>query len=130
MFAVTTNAGQIATDLDVCLTPTPGGPTPAVYPNIVSPAQGRPQAQKLLIAGMPTLHQNSTCGPSSGNESGVSGGVVSGAVKGPAVFSTGSSKVMIEGSPAVRMNDATTQNGGNAVGQVRQPSQGKVMILS
>lgn len=130
MFAVTTNAGQIAADLDVCLTPTPGGTVPAVYPNTATPAQGRPKAQKLLIAGMPALHQNSACAPSSGNESGVSGGVVSSAVKGPAAFSTGSSKVMIEGSPAVRLNDATTQNGGNAVGQVRQPSQGKVMILS
>lgn len=130
MFAVTTNAGQIAADLDVCLTPTPGGSAPAVYPNTVSPAQGRPRAQKLLLAGMPALHQNSACAPSSGNESGISGGVVSAAVKGPATFSTGSTKVMVEGSPAVRLNDATTQNGGNTVGQVLQPSQGKVLILS
>ncbi|TVR00679.1 MAG: DUF4150 domain-containing protein [Desulfovibrionales bacterium] len=130
MFAVTTNAGQIASDLDVCLTSSPGGATPAVYANTVSPAQGSPRAQKLLIAGMPALHQNSTCGPSSGNEAGTSGGVVSGTVKGSAGFSTGSAKVMVEGSPAVRLNDGTTQNGGNAVGQVRRPSQGKVMILS
>lgn len=100
------------------------------YPNTVSPALGQPQAQKLLIAGMPALHQNAVCAPSAGNEAGRSGGVVSGAIKGPAQFSTGSSKVIVEGSPAVRLNDACTHNGGNAIGQVLQPSQGKVMILS
>ncbi|GAB6060173.1 DUF4150 domain-containing protein [Desulfonatronum parangueonense] len=130
MFAVTTDAGQIGTSLDVCQTPSPAGSAPTVYPNTVSPAQGQPRARKLLVVGMPALHQNSKCEPSSGNEQGTGGGVVSGAVKGAASFTTGSAKVMIEGSPAVRLNDVTAHNGGNAVGQVLQPSQGKVMILS
>ncbi len=130
MFAVTSNAGQLNAALDVCRTPSPAGPIPTAYPNTVTPALGQPQAQKLLIAGMPALHQNSACTPSSGNESGSVGGVVSSAVKGPATFTAGSSKVMIEGSPAVRLNDATAQNGNNAVGQVSAPSQGKVMIMS
>lgn len=130
MFAVTSNAGRINANLDVCRTPSAAGPIPAVYPNTVTPALGQPLAQKLLIAGMPALHQNSVCSPSSGNESGSAGGVVSSAVKGPASFTAGSSKVMIEGSPAVRLNDAVAQNGSNAVGQVSEPSQGKVMIMS
>lgn len=130
MFAVTTDSGQIGSSLDVCQTPTPTGAAPVVYPNTVSPAQGQPRARKLLVAGMPALHQNSKCAPSSGNEAGIAGGVVSGAVKGATGFTTGSAKVMVEGSPAVRLNDVTSQNGGNAVGQVLQPSQGKVMILS
>lgn len=130
MFAVTSDGGQLGSALDVCATPAPAGTTPVAYPNTVSPALGQPQAQKLLIAGMPALHQNSSCAPSSGNETGSVGGVISGAVKGPATFSTGSSKVMVEGSPAVRLNDACAHNGGNAIGQALQPSQGKVMILS
>jgi len=130
MFAVTSNAGQASGGLDVCRTPSPTGPVPVVYPNVVPSALGQPQAEKLLIAGMPALHKNSACGPSSGNESGTAGGVVSGAVKGATAFITGSSKVMIEGNPAVRLNDATTQNNGNAQGQVCEPSQGKVMIMS
>ncbi|PTN37182.1 DUF4150 domain-containing protein [Desulfonatronum sp. SC1] len=130
MFAVTTNAGRIGGELDVCGTPSAGGTTPVVYANTTSPAQGRPKAQKLLVAGMPALHQNSSCGPSAGNEQGVAGGVVSGEVKGAASFSTGSGKVMIEGSPAVRLNDAAVLNGGNGAGRVLEPSQGKVMILS
>jgi uncharacterized Zn-binding protein involved in type VI secretion len=130
MFAVSSNAGQINSDLDVCQTPGPAGPTPQAYANSVSPALGQPRAKKLLIVGMPGLHQNTQCRPSSGNEAGSAGGLVSGEVKGPASFSTGSAKVMIEGSPAVRLNDATAQNGGNAAGRVQQPSQGKVMIMS
>ena len=130
MFAVTTNGGELESALDVCRRPTPGGSTPEVFVNRVSPAQGLPRAQKVLMQGMPALHRRSTCFPSRGNEEGAEGGVVSGVVKGSVKFATASAKVIIEGYPAVRLNDTTLHNDGNAVGQVSRPSQTKVMVLS
>jgi len=130
MFAVTTDSGQLHSSLDVCNTESPAGPVPAVYANHASPALGMPRAEKVLIAGMPALHKNSKCLPSSGDEAGTGGGVMSATSKGAVIFTTASSKVMIEGSPAVRLNDSTSHNNHNAAGQVSMPGQTKIMIQS
>ncbi|MBN2254367.1 MAG: DUF4150 domain-containing protein, partial [Deltaproteobacteria bacterium] len=61
-----------------------------------------------------------------------SGGVVSGKNMDEGQFTQGSTKVYVEGSPAVRLTSPTKQNGSssNAVGAAIAPSQVKVMILS
>lgn len=131
MFAVTTNSGQLmCPGLDVCKLPTPGGPVPTPYPNTAPPALGQPTTTKVLIGGMPALHRNSKCTPSSGDEPGVAGGVASSMIKGPVGFVTSSTKVMLQGTPAVRLSDTTTHNNNNAAGSVAMPSQNKVMIMS
>ncbi|QEL66328.1 hypothetical protein OTERR_28520 [Oryzomicrobium terrae] len=130
MFAVTKQAGQCLAMPDVCKTPAPPGPPiPLPYPNIAMPMLGNPATLKVLICGMPALHQSSKITLSSGDEAGMAGGVVSGKVMGPAEFITGSLKVKLEGHPAVRLGDSTRQNDGNAVGAVLAPSQSVVMVM-
>ncbi|MFW5836902.1 MAG: DUF4150 domain-containing protein [Desulfovibrionaceae bacterium] len=130
MFALCTKNAQIVSQLDVCKTPSPSGVTPVTYPNIGMTAQGNPPASKVRIAGMPALNKKSQCAPSSGDEAGTAGGVVSSVIKGPVAFAAGSLKVKIQGSPAVRQNDATTHNQKNAAGQAAAPCQTKVKINS
>lgn len=130
MFAVTKQAGQCLAMPDVCKTPAPPGPPiPLPYPNIAMPMLGNPATLKVLICGMPALHQSSKITLSSGDEAGMAGGVVSGKVMGPTEFITGSLKVKLEGHPAVRLGDSTRQNDGNAVGAVLAPSQSVVMVM-
>lgn len=131
MFACNTGSGQLMSNLDVCKTPTPpGAPVPVPYTNIGLTAQCMPAATKVLIAGMPGLNKNAQCVPSSGDEPGVAGGAVSSLIKGPVTFTTSSLKVMVQGSPAVRMNDLTMHNQNNAPGRVSLVGQFKVMINS
>ncbi len=130
MYACTTKNAQILSNADVCKTPSPGGPVPVPYPNVGQTAQANPASTKVRIAGMPALNKKSRCQPSTGDEAGSAGGMVSSAIKGPVAFTAGSLKVKIQGSPAVRMNDPTTHNNNNAVGQVVAPSQNKVRIKS
>ena len=130
MYALTTKNAQIISSLDVCKTPSPSGVVPVPYPNIGLTAQGAPAAMKVFIAGMPALNKRSKCAPSSGDEAGVAGGVVSSTIKGPVAFVASSLKVKIQGAPAVRQNDATTHNQKNAMGQAAAPCQTKVRIRS
>jgi len=130
MYAVTKASGQMVSSLDVCKTPAPSGTVTVPYPNVGSPPLGLPAAAKVLIGGMPALNRNSKCVPSSGDEGGTLGGVASGVFKGEAGFVGSSLKVVIQGAPAVRLNDATLHNQNNAAGSVAAPSQTVVQILS
>ncbi len=66
----------------------------------------------------------------SGMEAGSLGGVVSGTTKGPARFTKGSSKVLVEGSPATYSTCPLDANGSNANAKGIQnvPSQSKVFV--
>ena len=130
MFAVTKEKGQLMANPDVCQTPTPGGPVPTPYPNIAMPQVGNPATTKVLIHGMPALTKASQMQPTNGDQGGVSGGVVSGKIMGPAKFLMGSLKVKLEGNPAVCLTHTTQQNDNNAVGSVLAPSQNVVDITS
>ncbi|MGF6649520.1 hypothetical protein OKW34_000082 [Paraburkholderia youngii] len=131
MFAATKAGGQCTAALDVCKTPTPGGaPVPLPYPNIGMPPMASPTTVKVLIGGMPALTRSSQIPLTSGDEGGVAGGVVSSGVMGKMKFMSGSRSVRFEGSPAVRLNDQTQHNDGNAVGAVLTPSQTTVMVLN
>ena len=59
--------------------------------------------------------------------------MISGKIKGPAKYMTASTKVKIEGQPAVKLGCSLTQNGNNPNvygGTQLAPSQTKVMIMA
>jgi hypothetical protein len=130
MFAVTIGGGQVMSELDVCQTPTPGGPVPMVYPNIAMPPMGTPPSEKVMMGGSPALNMGSEIPMTNGDQAGASMGVGSGTIMQAAKFSQGSQKVIISGNPAVRLTTPTTQNNNNAMGLVLAPSQTTVMIMS
>jgi len=131
MFAATIEKGQVFAMPDVCKTPAPPGPpVPIPYPNTGMNQMGNPTAKKVMINGAPALTKASKIQPTNGDQAGVTQGLVSGKIMGPAEFIMGSTKVKIEGNPAVFMGNPTKQNDGNAVGSHLQPSQNKVMIMS
>lgn len=130
MFAVTIAAGEMMAEPDVCQVPTPAGPVPTPFPNIAMPMMGTPPAETVLICGAPALNLSSEIPLTNGDQAGVAGGVASGMIMGPARFTEGSMKVMVAGSPAVRLTSPTTQNQNNAMGAVLVPSQPVVMIMS
>ena len=131
MFAATIEKGTLIAAGDVCLTPQPGTPPPIVpicYTNTGQTALGQPMSTKVMINGAFALTKASRINLTSGDEPGANGGVVSGTFIQAAEFIQASTKVMIEGKPAVFMGNPTTQNNRNAVGSLLKPSQNKVMI--
>ncbi|BDU73735.1 DUF4150 domain-containing protein [Mesoterricola silvestris] len=117
---------------DVCLTPTPVGPVPIPYPNIVLPPMALPPTTnpRHLVSMMP-VHTLATVVPmSAGDNAGVMGGVASAMMMGPARHLMGSVKVFSGGAPVTRMLDPTLQNGTNAAGLSLAPSQTRVLVLS
>ena len=130
MFACTIQTGNLLSPADVCKTPTPGGPVPIPYANVGMLPMATPPCAKVLVAGSPALSTECKVPMTSGDQPGVGLGVVSGKIMGEAKFTMGSTKVTLEGSPAVRLGDPTTHNANNAVGACMAPSQSKFMILS
>lgn len=132
MFANTKEKGQALAMPDVCKTPAPPSPSPipVPYPNMADFPLAQKAARKVFIHGMPALTKASTVEPTQGDQPGVAGGLSSGKIMGKAAFTQGSVCVKIEGSPAQRLGDPTTQNDNNAVGTCVQPSQTVVMINS
>ncbi len=129
MFAITKQGGMLLSPTDVCLTP--AGPTeiPVPYPNIAEPTMGDPACEKVLICGSPALNKSSSISQSNGDQAGVGGGVMSGKIMGEVKFSQGSTKVNIQGNPAVRLTTPPTHNSNNCVGACLAPSQTTVLIM-
>jgi len=130
MYCCTTQKGTVISPADVCNVPTPAGPVPTPFPNTGMTAQGNPACQKVLVAGSPALNKGSSIAQTNGDQAGAAGGVSSGQIMGEAKFSMGSATVKLEGSPAVKLTNPTTQNANNCVGSCLVPSQEKVMIMS
>ncbi|MFW5836434.1 MAG: DUF4150 domain-containing protein [Desulfovibrionaceae bacterium] len=129
MYACTIQKGEVISPADVCQTPTPAGPVPTPYPNVGATPQGEPACEKVLISGSPALNKGSSIAQTNGDQAGVGGGVASGEIMGEAKFTSASAKVKLEGSPAVRLSDPTTQNANNCVGSCLVLSQEKVLVL-
>lgn len=128
MFACTMEKGNAMAMPDVCKTPPMGTPVP--YPNTAEMPLAAPPTKKILVVGAPALNQASSVPMTMGDNAGLMGGVTSSTVMSEMKFSQGSTKVSLEGSPAVRLTTPTTHNNQNAIGTVIVPSQEKVMILS
>lgn len=133
MFANCSLAGMDMGAPDVCLTPAPPSPSPIPipYPNMAQLTMAIPNCLKVLITMMPAHNLGTTIPLSSGDEAGVSLGVTSGTIIGPARNLKGSTKVFHGGMPATRMLDTAMQNSTNVPGGMTLvPSQTKVMIMT
>ncbi len=137
MFPATTNAGgQCMGFPDVCKTPIPpAGPVPIPYPNIAmaNQAKGGTTSKKVKVSNKNMCTTKTEISMSSGDEAGTAGGLVSSKFKGPALYKKGSSKVSVEGAPAVHLISMVGMNGGqNAnmpAGTQIAPSQVKVTVM-
>jgi hypothetical protein len=130
----TTMNGQCMAVPDTCQVPAPPlPPIPTPFPNVAMVMQALPPtcSLKVKVMQMAVVTQMSQIPMTSGDEAGSVGGVVSGMIKGPAAFTKGSAKLMIEGQPAVFQTCTTGQNGTSAnapSGLQVAPSQPKVMV--
>ncbi|MDR0549928.1 MAG: DUF4150 domain-containing protein [Deltaproteobacteria bacterium] len=135
MFGLTLQGGlAINAPPDVCKIPTPGGPTPVPFPNIIQAPMAKPGTfcKKVMIVNSPAFTVKTKFLLSSGDEAGILGGVVSAKFIGPGEFMPiGSSKVNFEGAKAVYLTHQTKHNGSanfNTTGQFATGAQTKVVI--
>ena len=133
--ASTNGGGMCATTgpIDVCKTPTPGGPVPMPYPNIAQNTQvdGSSASKKVKIVNKKCVMVGTNIRMSTGDEPGsAGGGVVSNKIKGKCSFKMGSSKVKVEGKKLCYLGSVTGMNGtpDNTVGAQVAPSQTKVLV--
>ena len=106
--------GSIGTAIffpDVCLTPAPPAPPiPIPYPNIAMSSDTAEGSKQVKVDGNPIMLQDSKFGRSSGDEAGVSKGVVSGANMGKAASVNFSFDVKVEGKMVPRLLDPMIGN--------------------
>ena len=116
---------------DVCLVPTPVGPVPIPFPNIVITISHIPSQACVIIGGGLAENLVTQGTLSNGDEPGVNLGVVSGMEIGPDRYLMGSFKVAMGGVFATRLTSVVGQNGmiGNTIGMSITPSQVCVMVL-
>ncbi len=137
MLPISTNGGgTCATSgpIDVCKTPSPGGPVPLPYPNFAQNTQvnGSTASKKVTILNKKVVLVGTEISMSSGDEPGsAGGGVVSNKIKGKCTFKMGSSKVYVEGKKVCYVGSMTGMNGtpDNTVGLQVSPSQTKVTCM-
>jgi hypothetical protein len=120
---------------DVCLTPAPPipSPIPIPYPNIAVPMMALPPTtnMKHFISMMPAHHMGTVIPMTNGDNVGVSMGVASGTVMGPARNTFGSIKVFTGGMPSTKWLSPSLQNSTNVpAGMTLVPCQFKVFIMS
>jgi uncharacterized Zn-binding protein involved in type VI secretion len=106
---------------DVCKTPTPAGDVPIPYPNVALSADTAQGSQDVKMDGNPIMLQGSSFKVSTGDEAGVSGGVVSGQIKAKAEFVNFSFDVTVEGKAVPRLGDMMVQNKGSAPNTAPMP---------
>lgn len=135
MFPVaTTMSGMCKAMPDVCKTPAPPAPPiPVPYPNMAMLMQANPSSasKKVKVLAMPAIVLTTKIPMTTGDEAGSAGGVVSGTIKGPASFTRGSAKVLIEGKPVVFQTCTSAHNGSSPnapLGVHDVPSQAKVLV--
>ena len=132
MFPASSKGGGVCMGTpDVCKTPSPAGPVPIPYPNVGNLTQAQKTCPKVKIDGKEAANLNTQMPQSQGDEAGTAGGVVSGTNMQTVTFKVGSTKVKIQGQPAVYLTSTTGHNGSNAnmpAGAQIAPSQAKVLI--
>ena len=119
MYTNTRAQGNDIANPDVCLV----GPIPTSYINLGLRNQALPSYYTITITNAPILNTQARIPITSGDESGINGGVISHSVKGQSVTTIGSTILFVGGFPVTRMNDPTSQNMLNAMGSSLTPSQ-------
>ena len=107
--------GMAQTQLDVCKTPTPGGPVPTPYPNIAMSSQTADGSTTVSCDGNSIMLKDSNFSMSSGDEPGSIGGVKSNVIKGQADPMNYSFDVKVEGKNVFRRSDPMMQNKQNCI---------------
>lgn len=107
------SSGGTSTALDVCKTPTPGGPAPIPYVNAARSRNTARGSKQVRGDGHPLMLKSSQFSTSSGNEPGTLGGIISGKTRGKAYPRSYSFDVKIEGQPVFRFTDMMLQNAGS-----------------
>lgn len=112
---------------DVCLTPPV--PVPVPYLNVAAGMTAIPNVTNILVLGMPQHNMGTKIPFSNGDNPGVSLGVASGSVMGPAQpVANCAYTVIVKGMPASRMGTVSIQNRTNLPGVRGTPSQGRVLV--
>jgi hypothetical protein len=107
--------GIAKTELDVCKTPSPGGPVPTPYPNIAMSSDTAEGSSTVTCDGNPIMLSNSNFRMSTGDEAGSIGGVKSNVIKGQADPKNYSFDVKVEGKNVFRRSDPMMQNKQNTI---------------
>ncbi len=107
--------GMVQTQLDVCKTPTPGGPVPIPYPNIAMSTDTASGSTTVKCDGNPIMLSNSNFRMSTGDEAGTVGGVKSSVIKGQADPINYSFDVKVDGKNVVRRSDPMMHNKKNCI---------------
>lgn len=134
-FPATTNAaGTCVGGPDVCKTPILGVPVPIPYVNVTQCAtiNGGTASAKVRILNMKTAKVGTETTVSTGDAPGTLGGVVSGTNLAGGKFTMGCPKVLVEGSPMVRLTSMIGMNNPGSSnlppGLQVAPSQVKVLV--
>lgn len=107
------SGGTVVGFPDVCNTPTPNGQVPVPYPNIAKSTDLKNGSKSVLVNGAPVCLSTSELSPSTGDEAGTGGGLLSGKSRGAAHPVSYDFTVKIEGRPVVRNLDLFTLNDRN-----------------
>ncbi|NRF66453.1 DUF4150 domain-containing protein [Aquincola sp. S2] len=129
MFANTQMMGMDMGFPDVCLTPVPA-PTPIPYPNIAMAPMAVSFVPFVLTMCMPTHNMSTLIPMTNGDNAGVSMGVASGTVMGPARHVTASFTTLVGGMPMTRLTSVSIGNSTNVPGARIVPSQPIVLVLA
>jgi len=134
-------ANMTMSPIDTCKTPSPGGPVPIPYANLVDglAATNDPAAkatQKVIInesaaKGYKTTSATAAAIKSNGDEAGAKKGLVSSKNMSPSNYKMGMSKVKAEGKSVTLNLTPTAHSGANAnapAGTQIAPSQSKVLL--
>ncbi|MGI0115451.1 DUF4150 domain-containing protein [Zooshikella sp. RANM57] len=116
---------------DVCYEPTPG-PVPFPLLNMAFSSTHVPSQYQLYFGTGLAENLLTTGTVSTGDETGVELGMVSGMIIGPDLYLMGSTKTFVSVVPATRLTSLTGQNGyiSNAIGASLTPGQVVVLLLS
>jgi hypothetical protein len=131
---LTNQGGQAAAFPDTCKTPSPGGPVPIPYPNLIQDSDGV-GSSKVTVLNKQTLRKGDEFRMSSGDEAGTAGGgVVSNTIKGAGTITQGYDKVKVEGKDVAYLLVTVEQNGRSpkqaTKGKAVKPGQTKVVLRS
>lgn len=129
MFACTQMMGMDMGGPDVCLTPSPA-PVPIPYPNIAMGPMGVMPVVTVLLSCAPAHNMGTVIPLTNGDNVGVSMGVASGTVMGPARHVVAAFTVLTGGLPQTRLTSVAIHNSTNAPGARVVPSQVRVLVLA
>ncbi len=115
-FAHKGSSGMSLVFPDVCKTPTPAGPVPIPYPNLGKSADTVQGTTTITADGQMIMNKGAKYLPTTGDEPGSVGGVLSSVFKQECEYLMYSMNVMLEGKNVCRLGDPLWHNKKNICG--------------